>query len=87
MTPQDLKNYLASMLDFSNPHSAAVQWIDTLPPDIQQAIKDKRAIVGMDREMVLAAVGRPDRKVREREEDGNETEDWIYGTRPPRPCL
>jgi len=40
--------------------------------------------VGMDREMVLAAMGRPDRKVRERDADGNDTEDWIYGNPPGR---
>ena len=32
----------------------------------------------MDREQVTAALGRPDRKVREAEPDGTETEDWIY---------
>ena len=34
--------------------------------------------------MVIAALGRPDRKVREQDSEGNDTEDWIYG-RPPRP--
>jgi hypothetical protein len=34
--------------------------------------------------MVIAAVGRPDKKVRERDEDGLETEDWIYGHPPSR---
>jgi hypothetical protein len=34
--------------------------------------------------MVLAAMGRPERKVRERDADGNETEDWIYGTPPDK---
>jgi hypothetical protein len=82
MTPDDLKQYLSGVLDFSKQHSAAVQWVDTLPPDIQNAIRDKRPAVGMDREMVVAALGRPDRKVREKAPDGNETEDWIYG-KPP----
>ena len=35
----------------------------------------------MDREMVLAALGRPLSKVRE-EKNGQETEDWIYGNPP-----
>lgn len=82
MTPDQLKRYLSVLLDFSRQHSAAVQWMTTLPPDIQKAITDNRAAVGMDHEMVLAALGRPDRKVREKSPDGNETEDWIYG-RPP----
>jgi hypothetical protein len=84
MTPDDLKQYLSSVLDFSKQHSAAVQWIDTLPPEIQSAIADKRPAVGMDHEMVLAALGRPDRKVREKEPDGTESEDWIYGKPPAK---
>lgn len=84
MTPDELKKYLSGILDFSKQHSAAVQWVETLPPDIQNAIKDKRPAVGMDREMVLAAIGRPDRKVREKVPDGTETEDWIYGKPPAK---
>ena len=84
MTPDELKQYLSAILDFSKQHSAAVQWVETLPPDIQNAIRDKRPAVGMDREMVLAALGRPDRKVREKTPDGSETEDWIYGKPPAK---
>ncbi len=84
LTPDELKHYLSSILDFSKQRSAAVQWIDTLPPEIQSAIADKRPAVGMDHEMVLAALGRPDRKVREKEPDGTETEDWIYGKPPAK---
>lgn len=84
MTPDELKRYLSGILDFSKQHSAAVQWVDTLPPDIQNAIRDKRPAVGMDREMVVAALGRPDRKVREKTSDGSETEDWIYGKPPAK---
>ena len=84
MTPDDLKQYLSSVLDFSRQHSAAVQWIETLPPEIQSAIADKRPAVGMDHEMVLAALGRPDRKVREKQPDGTESEDWIYGSPPAK---
>lgn len=84
MTPQDLKTYLAGLLDFSKQHSAAVQWVESLPPDIQKAIEDKEAVVGMNHEMVLSAMGRPDRKVREKGPDGNEIEDWIYGKPPAK---
>jgi hypothetical protein len=84
MTPEDLKQYLSVLLDFSKQHSAAVQWMDSLPADIQKAIQDKRPAVGMDREMVVAALGRPDRKVREKGPDGTETEDWIYGQPPAK---
>jgi hypothetical protein len=82
MTPDELKQDLSALLDFSSHYSVAFHWIDTLPPDIQKAIQAKRAAVGMDREMVIAAIGRPDHKVREKGPDGDETEDWIYGQPP-----
>ena len=37
----------------------------------------------MDREQVVLALGKPDRKVRETVDD-MEVEDWIYGTPPGR---
>jgi hypothetical protein len=84
MSPDDLKRDLSVMLDFSKQRSATVNWIDTLAPQFQQGIKDERAVVGMDSEMVLAAMGRPEHKVRERDTEGNDTEDWIYGTPPSK---
>src|SRR5271170_1910151 len=84
MSPDDLKRDLGVFLDFSKQHSAAVNWVETLPPQFQQAIRDHEAIVGMDSEMVMAAMGRPDHKVRERDPEGKETEDWIYGTPPAK---
>jgi hypothetical protein len=83
MSPDDLKKQLSPLLDFAS-RSAAVNWVDTLPPEFKQAIQDRRAMVGMDHEMVLAAMGRPDHKVRERDPQGDETEDWIYGDPPAR---
>ncbi len=84
LTPDELKQHLAVFLDFSQQRSAAVHWIETLPPEFQEAIKDRRAVVGMDREMVIAALGKPEKKVRERDLDGLETEDWIYGHPPAK---
>lgn len=84
LTADQVKQYLSAFLDFAKQRSAAVQWVETLPPEIQQAIKDKHAVVGMDQEMVIAAMGRPDKKIRERDDDGLETEDWIYGHPPGR---
>jgi hypothetical protein len=84
LSPEELKQKLAPVLDFRSQRSAAAQFAESLPPEFQQAIKNRTAAVGMDQEMVLAAMGRPDRKVRERDEDGNDTEDWIYGTPPGR---
>ncbi len=83
MTPDELKADLAPVLDFAK-RSAAVQWIDSLPPETQKAIAEKRAEVGMTHEMVVAAIGKPDRKVRETSPDGTDTEDWIFGTPPAK---
>jgi hypothetical protein len=84
MTPDELKRDLGVMLDFSKQSSAVVNWIDTIPPQFKQAIQDHRAMVGMDDEMVIAALGRPDHKVRERDADGQQTEDWVYGIPPAK---
>lgn len=87
LSPDQLKHDLSPFLDFAGEHSSAVNWVDTLPPQFQQAIKDHRAIVGMNHDMVLAAMGRPDKKVRESDEDGKQTEDWIYGYPPSKTVL
>ena len=85
MSPVELKQALANFLDFSKTRSAAVQWVETLPPQIQKAIQEKRAEVGMDREMVIAAIGKPERKIREKDPEGGfEVEDWIYGQPPAK---
>jgi hypothetical protein len=84
VSPEEVKARLAPILDFNRERSASAQYAETLPPEFQKAIKDRMAAVGMDHDMVLAAMGRPDRKVRERDPDGNDTEDWIYGNPPER---
>jgi len=84
LTPDELKQLLAPLLDFSKQRSASVQWFDTLPAEMKKAIQDRRPLIGMDREMVVAAIGKPGHKVRERDTDGNDIEDWIYGTPPAK---
>ena len=84
MSAEDLMHDLGFFLDFSKEHSAAVDWVESLPPQFKQAIKDHAAVEGMDHEMVLASLGRPDHKVRERKPDGEQTEDWIYGSPPAK---
>jgi len=84
LSPDDLKQLLTPFLDFSKQRSAAVQWYDTLPPEMKKAIQDRRPVLGMDREEVVAAIGRPDHKVRERDTDGIDIEDWIYGQPPSK---
>jgi hypothetical protein len=84
MTPDELKQILSPFLNFQKERSASVQWIDTLPPEMKKAIQERRPMVGMDREELVAAIGKPDHKVRERDSDGNEIEDWIYGQPPSK---
>src|SRR5208283_3082655 len=84
LTPDELKEILGPFLDFARVRSAAVHWIDTLPPEMKKAITERHAMLGMDREEVVAAIGKPDRKVRERDANGNDTEDWIYGHPPDK---
>ena len=84
LAPEDLKQLLSPFLNFTRERSAAVQWFDTLPPEMKKAIQDRKPVVGMDREEVVAAIGKPDHKVRERDTDGNDIEDWIYGQPPSR---
>ncbi len=78
----EIKKMLAPVLDFEL-RTATEQYVDTLPEPVQAAIREKRAVEGMDREMVMLALGRPERKIRETR-DGEEIEDWIYGVPPGR---
>jgi len=77
METKDIKKLLSKILDFEK-HSATENYIDTLPAPIQEAIKDKRVIVGMNKEQVIMALGRPRLKQRE-SKDGVEEETWVYG--------
>jgi hypothetical protein len=80
MTAADFKKMLAPVLDFER-RSATEQLIDSFPPEVQAAVKEKRAIEGMDREQVLMALGKPRHKQREIK-DGEDYEDWVYGLPP-----
>ena len=80
VTPAEIKKMLSTVLDFER-HSATQTFLESLPPEMQQAVKERRVVVGMNRDEVLAAVGRPVRKVRDVVNE-DETEDWIYGMAP-----
>jgi hypothetical protein len=82
ITSAQLKKLLAPVLDFEK-HSASENYIDTLPPETQQAIKEKKAIEGMDQDAVILALGRPLRKTRETKNDV-EQETWQFGEPPGR---
>jgi sulfur carrier protein ThiS len=77
----DIKKMLAPVLDFEK-ESATENYVEKLPEPIQAAIKANKAIEGMDREMVVMALGKPRHKERSTDKDGTETEDWIYGDPP-----
>jgi hypothetical protein len=84
LTPDDIKRDLGDFLDFTNQRSSTANWVETIAPEFREAIKEHQAVVGMDQDMVIAAIGRPDRKVRQRDADGVDTEDWIYGNPPAK---
>jgi hypothetical protein len=84
LSADDLKKLLGPFLNFERQRSASVQWVDTLPPEMKKAIQERTPVVGMDREEVVAAIGKPEHKVRERDPEGNDIEDWIYGQPPSK---
>jgi hypothetical protein len=76
-----IKKMLAPVLDFEK-HSVTEIYSETLPPETQKAIKEKRVLTGMNHEQVVMAMGRPQHKSRETNADGLEIEDWVYGVPP-----
>jgi len=76
----EIKKMMSSIFDFEK-HTVTENYVETLPAPVQEAIKAKKAIEGMDRDQVLLAMGRARHKERG-VQDGNETEDWIYGEPP-----
>ena len=81
MSPEALKEMLHPVLDFSS-KSAAEAYLETIPPKAKQAIQNHEVLVGMDQEMVIYAKGRPEKKIRETDEQGKPYEEWIYGQPP-----
>ncbi len=77
----DIRQMLSPIFDFEK-HSAAEQYMDTLPEPIKKAIKAQQAVQGMNQDQVLLALGKPRSKSRETNADGDEIEDWIYGDPP-----
>jgi len=77
---KDVKKMLASVLSFDL-HSAVETYVESLPAPVQEAIKAEKAIVGMDQEQVILALGNNARKVRTTK-DEVDYEEWIYGQAP-----
>jgi len=80
LTPQKFKDLLRPVLDF-DAKSALEAYLDTVPPKVKEAIQNHQVLVGMNREMLIYAKGRPPKKIREK--DGEiDYEEWIYGEPP-----
>ncbi len=77
----DIRQMLTPVFDFEK-HSASEQYVDRLPGPIQKAIKEQKAVEGMDHDQVMLALGKPRNKSRETNADGDAIEDWIYGDPP-----
>lgn len=81
MTGDQVRALLAPVFDFKA-LTQAEAYEKTLPPKVQEAIKNHQILVGMDKEMVMYAKGRPPKKVRDKDEKGQDYEEWIYGNPP-----
>jgi hypothetical protein len=80
MTGPELKELLSPVFDF-NSKSALDAYLETVSPQVKDAIKNHHVLVGMNHDMVIYAKGHAERKVREHA-DEVEYEEWIYGTPP-----
>jgi hypothetical protein len=80
LNSDQLKKILSPLLEFDK-RTVTKVYSETLPPEVQKAINEKRALAGMSRDEVLMAMGHPVRKIRETK-DGVDLEDWIFGEAP-----
>ena len=82
LTASQVKTLLSPLISF-DVKTPVQAFTDTLPPVLKDAILNHHVMVGMSTEMVLFAVGKPEKKIREM--DGQMPfEEWIYGD-PPKP--
>jgi len=80
LTAPELKQLLRPVFDFDS-KSPVEAYLETVPPKVKEAIRNHQVLVGMNREMVTYAKGRPPKKIREKDGD-TEYEDWVYGEPP-----
>jgi len=81
LTVEQVKQMLWPVFDFDS-KSPMEAYLESVPPKVKEAIQTHHVLVGMNREMVIYAKGRPDKKIREKDDQGSEYEDWIYGEPP-----
>jgi hypothetical protein len=79
----EVKALLDPVIDFGV-KSSGEAYADTLPLFLKDAIAQHDVLVGMDRKMVLAAMGAPQSKIRELVPGSTDRhyEEWIYGQMP-----
>jgi hypothetical protein len=82
MTPDEFKAVLRPVFDF-DAKSKLEAYLETVPPKVKTAIENHDVLVGMNREMVTYSLGRPPRKIREKDpETDADYEEWVYGEPP-----
>jgi len=84
LSAAEVKLLLEPLLDFGV-KSSTEAFAETLPPQIRAAVETHEVLVGMTRRMVIASLGQPEIKMRERPAggvDGEVAEEWIYGKVP-----
>ncbi|HZP23368.1 MAG TPA: hypothetical protein VFB04_07975 [Terriglobales bacterium] len=81
MTGNQVRELLAPVFDFKA-LTEAEAYERTLPPKVRAAIKNHQVLVGMDRDMVVYAKGRAPKKIRDKDDNGVDYEEWIYGNPP-----
>jgi hypothetical protein len=80
MTADQVRALIQPVMDF-NVKTPLEAYVDTLPPKLKEAILNHQVLVGMDRKMVIYALGQPHDKTRE-QDNGVPFEEWIYGEAP-----
>lgn len=84
LSAPEVKSLLAPVIDFSV-KTTEQAYANTLPPLVKQAVDVHEVLVGMNHRMVLAAMGEPESKIREKQDgdpNGAAYEEWIYGHEP-----
>lgn len=82
LTGFQVEALIKPIVDF-NVKTPLQAYTDTLPPFLRKAILAHQVLVGMNRQMVLSALGDPRSKMRE-VENNEPVEIWLYGM-PPQP--
>jgi hypothetical protein len=80
LTVEQVKDLLWPVFDFDS-KSSLEAYLESVPPKVKEAIQNHHVLVGMNREMVIYAKGRPEKKIREKD-DATDYEEWIYGAPP-----